>query len=99
MRYDRLLKMIGYSVEDGLVLEYVQAEAADLSLHQRLPFSANDVDNEIAPIGMMTRSLALVLYNGNIIAFIRVEGQLPASFGLEILTLNLITLLIERLSN
>lgn len=44
------------------------------------PFSANDVDNEIGPIGTMTKSPALVLYDGNIIAFIRVEGWLqPAS--------------------
>jgi serine/threonine protein kinase len=48
--HDRLLKMISYSVEDGLVLEYmpngnlreyIQAETADLSLHQRLQWASD----------------------------------------------------------
>ena len=49
-RHDRLLNMIGYSVEDGLILEYMpngnlreylQSEAAALSVHQRLQWACD----------------------------------------------------------
>lgn len=49
-RHDRLLEMISYSVDDGLILEYIpngnlreylQMEAADLSLHQRLQWACD----------------------------------------------------------
>jgi serine/threonine protein kinase len=48
--HDRLLKMMGYSIEDGLILEYMpsgnlreylQDKAAGLSLHQRLQWACD----------------------------------------------------------
>jgi serine/threonine protein kinase len=51
--HDRLLKMISYSVEDGLVLEYMpngnlreyrQADAADPSLCQRLQWACDTAE-------------------------------------------------------
>lgn len=49
-RHDRLLRMMNYSVEDGLILEYmpngnlrdyVQDKAANLTLHQRLQWACD----------------------------------------------------------
>jgi serine/threonine protein kinase len=50
LRHGPLLKMIGHSPEDGLILEYMpnghlreylQAESADLRAHQRLQLACN----------------------------------------------------------